>query len=89
MRNDDEGTLTFFAINRNGSEPMEVDLALDGFTARTVEHTLIKHNDLEARNSKTNPDNVAPQKGNGAKLDGKGLHLTLPPHSYSMIRVGL
>jgi alpha-N-arabinofuranosidase len=89
VRNDDAGTLTFFAINRNGSEPMEVDLALDGFNAKTVEHTLIKHSDLEARNSKTNPDNVAPQKGSGAKLAGKGLHLTLPPHSYSMIRVGL
>lgn len=89
VRNDDAGTLTFFAINRNGQEPMEVDLALDGFNAKTVEHTLIKHTDLEARNSKTNPDNVAPQKGNGAKLSGKGLHLTLPPHSYSMIRVGL
>jgi alpha-L-arabinofuranosidase len=89
VRNDDAGTLTFFAINRNGQEPMEVDLALDGFNAKTVEHTLIKHSDLEARNSKTNPDNVAPQKGSGAKLSGKGLHLTLPPHSYSMIRVGL
>jgi alpha-N-arabinofuranosidase len=68
---------------------MEVDLALDGFAARTVEHTLIKHADLEAKNTKAAPDNVAPQKGNGAKLAGKGLHLTLPPHSYSMIRVGL
>ncbi len=27
---DDAGTLTFFAINRNGTEPMEDDLALDG-----------------------------------------------------------
>jgi alpha-N-arabinofuranosidase len=64
-------------------------VALDGFSARTVEHTLIKHADLEARNSKANPDNVAPQAGTGARLGGRGLHLTLPPHSYSMIRVGL
>jgi alpha-L-arabinofuranosidase len=62
---------------------------LDGFAAKTVEHTLIKHADLEARNTKAKPDNVAPVKGSGAKIAGKGLHLTLPPHSYSMIRVGL
>jgi alpha-L-arabinofuranosidase len=34
VRDDDAGTLTFFAINRNGDEPMEVDLALDGFNAK-------------------------------------------------------
>ena len=89
VRDDDAGTLTFFAINRSGTETMEVDLTLDGFAAKTVEHTLIKHADLEARNSKANPDNVAPQKGSGAKLEGKGVKLTLQPHSYSMIRVGL
>jgi alpha-N-arabinofuranosidase len=89
VRDDDAGTLTFFAINRSSTETMEVDLALDGFAAKTVEHTLIKHADLFARNTKMNPDNVAPQKGSGAKLGGKGLQLTLPPHSYSMIRVGL
>jgi alpha-L-arabinofuranosidase len=85
----DAGTLTFFAINRSGTETMEVEVGLDGFKARSVEHTLIWHSDLEARNTRAAPDTVSPVKGTGARLGGKGLELVLPPHSYSMIRVAL
>jgi alpha-N-arabinofuranosidase len=85
----DKGTLTFFAINRHASETMETDLALEGFAARSVEHTIIKHDDLEARNRRDSPDTVVPRAGSGAKLAGRGLSLALPPHSYSMIRVSL
>ena len=84
----DAGTVTFFAINRHGSEVMEVDLTLERFgTPKSVIHTLIKHDDLEATNTKDNPDNVAPVIGDGAKIAGDGLTLTLPPYSYSMVRV--
>ena len=86
----DAGTLTFFVVNRNGGEAAEVELSLEGFgPARSVEHTLIHHTDLEARNTQDNPDNVSPQKGDGARLDGGGVHLTVPAHSYSMVRVTL
>jgi alpha-N-arabinofuranosidase len=86
----DAGTVTFFAINRNGSEPLEVDLSLERFgTPRAVSHTLIRHDDLEARNTKDAPDTVVPQDGEGARIDGQGLSLVLPPYSYSMIRVSL
>lgn len=86
----DAGTVTFFAVNRNGEEPLEIALGLERFgTAKSVEHTLIAHNDLTATNTKDNPDNVAPRKGDGAKIDGDGLSLTLPPYSYSMVRVQL
>jgi len=86
----DAGTLTFFAVNRNGTEPMEVDLSLERFgAAKSVEHTLIKHDDLEARNTRENQNNVVPVKGDGATLADGGLSLTLPPHSYSVIRVHL
>jgi len=87
----DAGTVTFFAINRNGAEHLDVDLSLEGFgTAKTVQHTIIKHDDLEAKNTKENKENVAPQAGNGAKLtEGGKLALSLPPYSYSMIQVQL
>jgi len=86
----DAGTLTFFAVNRNGGEPMEVDLALERFgTAKSVEHILIDHDDLEAVNTADKPDNVAPSAGKGAKITEGGLALTLPPYSYSCIRVQL
>lgn len=86
----DAGTLTFFAINRNGAETMDVTLGLEGFgAAKSVEHTLIKHDDLEARNTLSAPMTVVPEAGNGAKIEGNGLRLTLPPYSYSMVRVML
>jgi alpha-N-arabinofuranosidase len=78
-----------FAVNRHASETIEAEVALQGFAAKTVEHTIIRHDDLEARNTMAAPDKVAPAKGSGATLGGKGLTLALPPHSYSMIRVGL
>ncbi len=86
----DAGTLTFFAVNKSGEEVMEVDLALERFgTAKSVEHTLIRHDDLEARNTEENPDTVTPRKSDGAKLADGGLALSLPPYSYSVIRVQL
>jgi len=83
----DDGSITFFAINRNGEEALSVDLGIERFGApKSVEHVLIRHDDLEAKNTKDAPDNVAPQKGDGAEIDGDGLRLTLPPYSYSMVR---
>lgn len=90
VHNSDAGILTFFAVNRNATETLDVDLLLEGFgEAKAVEHTLLRHDDLEAVNSKANPDNIAPQKGSGASyVDGK-LTLSLPPYSYSMVQVRL
>jgi alpha-N-arabinofuranosidase len=85
----DGGWLTFFAVNRHGIDTIEAEVALEGFAAKSVEHVLIRHNDLEARNTLAAPETVVPVKGTGAKLGGRGLSLTLPPHSYSMVRVRL
>ena len=86
----DEGTLTFFAINRNADEALEVDLAIEHFgDARSIEHTLIKHDDLRAKNTEKMPNNVVPTRADGATRSQGGLALTLPPLSYSMIQVQL
>ncbi|NDV00396.1 alpha-N-arabinofuranosidase [Pseudoroseicyclus tamaricis] len=86
----DAGSVTFFAINRNGSEPLEVELSLERFgTPKSASHTLIRHDDLEATNTMEAPDTVVPQEGSGAKIDGSTLSMTLPPYSYSMIKVEL
>ncbi|WEZ82346.1 alpha-N-arabinofuranosidase [Rhizobium sp. 32-5/1] len=86
----DAGTLTFFAINRHGEEPMTINLSVEGFgKARGVEHTLIKHDNLEARNTKEAPATVAPAKVDGARISEKGVEVTVPPYSYSMIRITL
>lgn len=86
----DAGTLTFFAVNRHGDEPMAIDLSLEGFgEAKSVEHTLIKHQDLEATNTRENPDNVKPETTDDAVLSGNSVQVTVPPYSYSMIIVRL
>jgi alpha-N-arabinofuranosidase len=54
-----------------------------------VEHTIIRHDDLEATNTMQAPDRVAPRRGEGARLGPSGLELHLPPYSWSMIRVQL
>jgi len=89
VHNSDAGMLTFFAINRHGSETIEADVALERFAAKSIEHTIIRHDDLDARNTKDAPDNVSPIKGTGATLEGRTIKLELPPHSYSMVRVTL
>ena len=90
VHNDDKGEITFFAVNRSGDEVMDVDLGLERFSkAKSVEHTLITHEDLEARNTLENKNNVVPKQGNGAKITDGGISLTLPPYSYSVVRVQL
>jgi len=84
------GTLTFFAVNRNGAEPMDIEISVEGFgEAKSVEHTLIKHDDLEATNTEANPENVKPETKGGASISGGKVAVTVPQHSYSMIRVQL
>ncbi len=47
------------------------------------------HEDLNAVNSAANPDNVRPQQGSGAKAEGGSLTVSLPPHSYQMVRLSV
>ena len=84
------GTLSFFAVNRHGSETLTTEISLQGFgAAQVIDHQVMTHKLLEAVNTATDQTNVAPQKGKGAKVDGGTLSVALPPYSYQMIRVKL
>jgi alpha-L-arabinofuranosidase len=90
VHDDRTGTVTLFAVNRHGEEAAELDLSVEGFGApKSVECTLIKHDDLEATNTQDNPDNVAPRAAESGTIRGGKVALTLPPYSYSMIRLQL
>ncbi|MEX0628295.1 MAG: alpha-N-arabinofuranosidase [Cucumibacter sp.] len=83
-----DGMISFFAVNRNGEEDLEVAVSLEGFgTLSVAEHQTIRHQDLGAVNTAARPDNVAPAKGKGAKVEDGKLHLRLPPFSYHVVRV--
>ncbi|MGN6486654.1 MAG: arabinosylfuranosidase ArfA [Devosia sp.] len=88
VHDEENGTLTFFAVNRHPSETLEVEVSLEGFAAsQVIDHQVMTHANLEAVNTATDQTNVAPAKGSGASVaDGK-LSLKLAPYSYQMIRV--
>jgi alpha-N-arabinofuranosidase len=88
----DEGTLTFFAINRHGTEKLDVTIGLNGFRASgtsVIDHQVLTHSDLEAVNTLSSPDEVVPRKGRGARMADGMLSVPLPPYSYHMLRVKL
>ncbi|WP_172124047.1 alpha-N-arabinofuranosidase [Devosia sp. 919] len=90
VENEAEGTLTFFLVNRNGEEELDVELSLQGYRdARVLEHQVMTHDDLNAVNTAANPDNVAPRQGQGAVAEEDKLSVSLPPHSYQMVRVSV
>jgi alpha-N-arabinofuranosidase len=84
------GALTFFAVNRHGSETLDMSVDLQGFTNATlIEHQVMTHANLEAVNTAKDMNAVAPRAGSGATVaDGK-FEAKLPPFSYQMFRLGV
>ena len=88
VHNEEEGTLSFFLVNRHTSESIETEVSLQGFeNATVIDHQVMTHPDLKAVNTAQNQDEVAPRKGSGAKVEGDRLTVVLPPYSYQMVRV--
>jgi alpha-N-arabinofuranosidase len=88
VHNEEEGTLTFFAVNRHASETIDLDVSLQGFAAgQVIDHQVMTHANLEAVNTGTDQNAVAPSKGTGAKVADGSLSLKLAPYSYQMVRI--
>jgi len=84
----DDGSVTLFAVNRHGTESIDLEVSLQRFGGlRVVEHKVMTHADLEATNTAGNPGEVVPSNGSGASVSGETLAVTLPPYSYQMIRL--
>ena len=64
VHNEEEGTLSFFLVNRHTSESIETEVSLQGFAGGTViDHQVMTHPDLKAVNTAKNQDEVKPKKG--------------------------
>jgi alpha-N-arabinofuranosidase len=88
VHNAAEGTVTFFLVNRHGKETLDTTLSLEGFgTGRILDHQVIRHDDLEARNTLASQTTVVPVRGSGAKLEDGAVQVRLQPLSYHMLRV--
>ena len=82
------GIVTLFAVNRHGTESLDLAVDLQGFgSGRVIEHKVMTHTQLTAVNTAKDQTNVAPRDGAGAAVDGASLKVRLPPHSYQMLRL--
>ena len=80
--------LTLLALNRDLAQPLDMTVDLRGFGPLAVgEWTVLRHDDLKATNSREYPDRVRPASHSGAAVDGAQLRATLPPASWSVIRL--
>jgi alpha-L-arabinofuranosidase len=81
-------SLSLFALNRSLDQPIALDLTAKGFSNLLVEEALELRGDLEAVNTKANPDRVRPASLDGVTIEGDRLRATLAPASWNLIRLG-
>ena len=87
VHDEDVGTLTVFAVNRDQREPMAVDLDLRGLPGLAPgEHTTLAGDDADAVNDADAPDRVTPRQLDEVKLDGGRARVVLPALSWNMVR---
>jgi alpha-N-arabinofuranosidase len=86
--NQENETLTIFAVNRDSNDDIEAEYTLGGFGGfRVVEHIVMTHPELKAVNSMTEPDTIKPHTEKGAKIEGEKLAVTLRRLSWNVIRL--
>ena len=82
---DRDGGVTIFAVNRDLSDSAELALDLRMFAPfKTVQHSVLRHDDLKAVNTEACPDTVKPCDVQADLKDGSVL---LPPASWNVIRL--
>jgi alpha-N-arabinofuranosidase len=82
------GGLTLFALNRDLAGEMALHVTARGFAGLSViEATTLCDADLQATNTKDAPDRVTPRALAGVSIDGERIEATLPPASWSVIRL--
>ena len=85
---EESGAVTLFAVNRDQTTPIALDVDLRGLAAvTTAEHTTLADADPDAVNSADDPDRVLPQRQDDVRVDGGRLQVVLPPLSWNMVRL--
>ena len=84
----DDGSLTIFAVNRDLSEDVQLQIDLRAFgNLQVMEHSVLHHADVNAVNTETAPNTVVPQAGDLGTMDGGKLLVSLPALSWNVIRL--
>ena len=83
----DDGSVTLFCVNRDQAEDFELDLDLRSFgDLKLTEHITLHHDDVNAVNTEADPNNVAPVKGPGGRLEGGRGSVRIPALSWNVLR---
>lgn len=82
------GSLSLFALNRNLTEALEMEVGLPGFGESRVSAALeLHHENLDAANTQAEPGRVTPAPLHGIALGADRLRATLRPASWNFIRL--
>jgi alpha-N-arabinofuranosidase len=82
------GSLTLFALNRHLEEELSLEVTARGFAGLDIGQALeLRHSDLEATNTRENPERVKPAPLAGVAVEGHRLRATLAPASWNVIRL--
>lgn len=85
---EERGTLTLFAVNRDQEETLILEGELRAFPGyEVVEHLVLEHADPKAGNSLDAPDEVTPHHRGDADCRDGPLAATLPRLSWNVIRL--
>lgn len=88
IANEEEQTLTIFAVNKDLEESMEISCDMRQYmNYEVVEHIVLTHDDLKAVNTEANPDNVAPYMGGESKIENGAFASVLHKQSWNVIKL--
>ncbi len=84
-----DGSTAVFLVNRSLDESIAVSVELaPALAGAAVEAVTLHDDDHTATNTREHPDRVAPSANPSARLDGTSLTLSLPPVSWTAVRLG-
>ncbi|MEV0150706.1 MULTISPECIES: alpha-N-arabinofuranosidase [unclassified Nonomuraea] len=85
------GDVTVFVVNRHLADTIDLAVALDGFRPglRVAESYTLADDDLYATNTVDDPDRVVPGPAKDANVTEGVLRATLPPVSWTAIRLAV
>jgi alpha-N-arabinofuranosidase len=88
VEDEENGTLTVFAVNKSLDEDMELVCDLRQYADYAVtRHIVLTHADLKAVNTEADPFAVVPREGGVSKNDRGDFAAILPKQSWNVIRL--
>jgi alpha-N-arabinofuranosidase len=87
--NEEKEELTIFAVNRDQEGPLDLQVDVRSFDEYMIlQHLVLEHEDLKARNTADNPHEVVPHQDGSAVLESGRILAEIPKLSWNVIRLG-